>query len=194
MFDLCPAPPITDQWPGPPYDHTLRIDGGGYLYMSGFPSKQDMQREAQIESAIRYSDSDTWCLSFWSYLSDTDAQLTLQLRLYHLISTKDKVINLLSLTNLKESQWTQHYVDFNSTIDSGYREFTLLLTGRTSKANTIISVDDIDLEMGQCDSQFTFTCKTGNQKFGINKVCDFRSDCNDGSDELLCGNCDFERG
>lgn len=37
-------------------------------------------------------------------------------------------------------------------------------------------------------------CKTSQTCINSTLVCDFRSDCDDSSDEAGCGNCDFESG
>jgi hypothetical protein len=37
-----------------------------------------------------------------------------------------------------------------------------------------------------------FECESSNQCIPDYKVCDFKKDCDDGSDETLCGTCDFE--
>ena len=44
-----------------------------------------------------------------------------------------------------------------------------------------------------CDSKDYFWCNS-NKKIEWTNVCNFVKDCPDGSDELNCGNCDFESG
>ena len=44
-----------------------------------------------------------------------------------------------------------------------------------------------------CGSTSKFLCRKTDEYIDISKVCDFRKDCSDGSDELNCGSCDFER-
>ena len=78
---------------------------------------------------------------------------------------------------------------------TGYRRFYFSGTAGDSYAGDI-AIDDIsfrkcELEKLCPDSQFT--CEVA-QCIDTDKVCDFKQTCQDGSDEAVCGTCDFEKG
>ena len=78
---------------------------------------------------------------------------------------------------------------------SGYRRFYFKGVAGDSYAGDI-AVDDISFrrcELTKLCSDDDFTCDRP-QCIEMDKVCDFKKTCVDGSDERVCGTCDFERG
>ena len=55
----------------------------------------------------------------------------------------------------------------------------------------IYSLNNTIIDPLHCGSKFM--CKTSHLCIDRSKVCDFHNDCSDGSDELECGYCDFNR-
>ena len=78
---------------------------------------------------------------------------------------------------------------------TGYRRYYFKGTAGSSYAGDI-AVDDISFrncELKKLCDDSKFTCDVA-QCVDANKVCDFKQTCQDGSDEMVCGTCDFEKG
>jgi hypothetical protein len=74
--------------------------------------------------------------------------------------------------------------------------YNLYLSGSLSAGGKFpLSLDDIQLKKGLCasDPDPNFHCSDGTT-VPMEKVCNMKSDCHDGSDELECGDCTFEAG
>ena len=161
--------------------------------MTGFPSNISMSRLATIETPIEtlsQYDSYSYCLSFWSFISQDDAVLSIDLGLYSLTAHE---IDAFYTLNTTETKWTPHYVDIPPTKLSKYLELNFYITALTKDPNTIVAIDDIELNENKCSYRSKFRC-TDDQIVDMSKRCDFRKDCSDGLDEFNCGTCNFENG
>ena len=188
------APPVTPKWPGPGYDHTKQGYGGGYVYLSGFPSKSDMKRTAQLQTPIMplsYSKSSNSCISLFSYVSASDAELSVNVRLFSRTG-QPTTIKILQIQDTTETKWKRHYADVDGSMFKDRNEFLFIIEGTTKKAETIIAIDDITYSPYECEFKHQFKCANG-KKVHMDEVCNFHDDCGDNSDESECGSCDFEK-
>lgn len=190
------GPPHDAKWPGPPYDHTKRGFGGGYLYLTGYPSNVDTLRSSVLQTPIQqlYYTSTDYCLSFWTYMSQPDAKLEIAIELAGGSIYKDLFKIIGKFTNLTETKWTRKFVNISSKDIYGIKEISIHLSGTIRMANTILAIDDIELSHDSCKNAIQFRCDNGNKLINTEQVCNFYKDCADGTDELNCGTCDFESG
>ena len=100
--------------------------------------------------------------------------------------------------HLKENEWTLFRMDIGVTVANRNR---VIFVARLEQPN-FIAMDDVALvgcreppEVHNMCGENGFACQLTPELVCINKsqVCDFHYDCYDGSDEMNCGPCDFER-
>lgn len=188
------GPPSDRRWPGPPFDHTKKSYGGGYIYLTAYPDKDNEKRYATLETPIvKFSPylRSNFCLSFWSQINQPDGILQIDLGMYgdQAITT----MTLYALINVTETKWTPHYLAIDMKDLHGYSELKLYISAITQKVNTVVALDDIRFTLYDCTFNSHFKC-ANNVVVNTAQVCDFHKDCPEGRDEQNCGNCDFETG
>lgn len=157
------GPPLARDWVGPGYDHTKQTYGGGYLYMTGYPSTFKTKRTAMIQTPVMtmiYEKSSNSCLSMFTYISAADAELIVSVRLFAQDGSTTSH-PLISLNKIAESKWTRHYADIDGSVFKGQKEFIITIEGSTTEINTIIAIDDISYSAFDCAFKQEFKCKNG---------------------------------
>lgn len=195
---------IADEY-GPDSDHTLGTSSGKYLLIeNGFNRNKTMI--AAYSSPLL--DVKSGCLSFWTY--SLAENIKVMLAAYDKLEGSD---NVIWESNLDNQNWIQRTVDipgkFNFSVSYQLAFLAELLPTesqeRTRQVDTF-ALDDIRLQGGQCSEHSTaapdqcaLKCVLSNEPsepekcISASQVCDFVSDCVDGSDEVGCPyNCNFE--
>ena len=174
-------------------DHTLRNKNGNYLYLKS--TDQNSRFATLMSDRYDLQQSNGLCLEFYYYIHNdksNDGQIIVWKS--ESIEIVEKIANLTT-TN----EWTQTKLSLKSTSQS--KNMFIYLQGSCSKGNSYVAIDDLAVKKGLCEDQSKnetldknyFYCNS-NMKINLTKVCDFVNDCDDGKDELNCGNCDFESG
>ncbi|CAL1541465.1 unnamed protein product, partial [Lymnaea stagnalis] len=174
---------ILSQGSGPPRDHTTNTTKGYYIYTYGSPSR--VGQTARLISGI-LPETDGSCLSF-AYN---------QRGLSDMILVQDFVNsgNMIYPFFFQEDtggQWEQKF--YNITADG---EFSLIFESQIGP-DGYTSLDDISYTEGFCtdaEEAEEFTCPEDGLVIPLEKRCNFIRDCSNGTDELNCGNCNFEAG
>src|SRR5699024_1118571 len=80
-YSITTAPAQDPEWPGPRYDHTTEMFGGGYLYLTAFRSIGTFtQLVSKVISGPRpVNPIKTYCLSMWTRLNSADLEMRLHL-------------------------------------------------------------------------------------------------------------------
>lgn len=158
--------------------------------MTGFPSTQDRTRTSVVQSPIEifpYSISTNYCLSFFATLTESDASLSITLNVFGRTASgtsTSNVVNVATINNKTKNQWQWFGVDIDRKTFIGYHEFNMVFGAQTSKANTVVAIDDIKLARTSCDYGYRFHCADGTV-IDADKLCNFKYDCpgKDHSDE-----------
>lgn len=175
---------------------TSRVDGGGY-YMYVTKEKTGSVSSIADLRSVDFHDASSTCevmfYYFMSGISNNDASLKLQLQ----TNKKEDVLMWKRMSD-QGKNWQ------NSTVSIGKRDagwhLDFIATHVLSRGD--IAIDDIEFILcappfkRKCANKLEFSCLSG-ECIDKNLICDFSSDCPDGSDELNCAayyeRCDFER-
>lgn len=194
----------------PYFDSTTRSENGHFLEI---PNGVTAFRSPKI----RFNENvKEYCLNFYYYYGIFGSQLELPvligtgdqrllLQLGTLILTKTDGWNLATLTikpdldlwsskRLKQLSQTLKSDDernaykFYSVWDKYWNVYILF------DLKLAMSVDDISIEKGICESSSVFYCDSGlTVSVSRNKVCNQHVDCWNGADEINCGSCVFNQ-
>jgi len=170
--------------------------GGSYLYVTAYRSNEIRDRFAVIESMPVLLNT-TKCLSYWTQLLGTDSSIeVLIVKNGQNVDPKNQ-IQSLSVTNGTKSIWTKVNVNINPMSFKNTTEFSIRIRGKINNPKSFIALDDVKFSDDVCysSSQNVFFCTDGTQ-LNVSQVCNFVKDCPNApySDELQCGQCDFEIG
>jgi hypothetical protein len=189
------ADTLSAQPGSPKYDHTLGTKDGGFVYFLSDGTEQMSEKIFQYVSPVFSQSGLTCSISFWYYVFGSFDRLKLFVN-----STTGNVIELFD-HQPKASQSDWHLVAVKLPVC--LKNFQLIIQAMLA-FNWIggIALDDIRLE--DCHYKYNtyttehFQCSDGNA-ISTDKVCDFQTDCCDGSDERskICfkektTKCDFE--
>ncbi|XP_071851180.1 MAM and LDL-receptor class A domain-containing protein 1-like isoform X5 [Apostichopus japonicus] len=187
----------TTPYNGPSNDHTFGLSSGYYAFAdTSFPRVQGdlawLLTDTDLDVGVSY------CLSMWYYMVGDETSETNTLVLYQRKSEADQE----SWANLgywnstaKRNQWFHELVDI-------VPQWSFIQLIFEAQAGNVISggvaLDDLQIYPGVCVAptvpSCVFTCGDGTCLNDARLICDFREDCNDGSDEDACGDCTFEDG
>ncbi|KAI8780792.1 MAM and LDL-receptor class A domain-containing protein 2, partial [Biomphalaria glabrata] len=195
---------------GPSVDHTTGLDTGHFIYLeTSSPSKQG-QKARLLSPVISATSLSSGChLSFFYHMyGDTMGFFNI-----YILTEKGGYPTLLfSRQNRQQNYWARDIIPLNNT-----KNFQVLIEGVVGKGNTgDMAVDDITLSSGchlnptgttlpnpsyvvttpttiRPTCPYSFACGSS-ECVPLVKVCDFVANCKDGSDEALCGPCNFESG
>ncbi|XP_077519937.1 apical endosomal glycoprotein-like [Amblyomma americanum] len=152
-----------------PRDHTIRTGEGYYmLYKSTGSRRSNASLQLRQPSVYR-------CISLWYYLPTVSDGV----KLY--VGGKD--------VGEKQGTWTS----VNSRLSSSMRPTITAVSG--GNEDGFVAIDDVYSSEISCEDFVpeTFNCSS-NQTLPGERVCDFVADCENGADELHCGDCDFSEG
>ena len=177
--------PTTSYNTGPDYDHTLGTKAGHYVYVEGsYPRKKG--DAAWMTSPWFKNPTKNCVFGFWAHMMGTHIG---ELNVYAMTtSSKDLVY---TLEKEQDVVWVQQSITLPI-----LPAFRILIEGIIGDGyESDISIDDIsftDCNIQPLCSDSQFACANGKQCIDRKLVCDFGLDCEDGSDEVRCGGCDFE--
>ncbi|KAM3929531.1 MAM and LDL-receptor class A domain-containing protein 1 isoform 2-T2 [Leptodactylus fuscus] len=181
----------------PPMDHTLGSEDGKFLYLE--TSYVGLRGEKAHLKSSKWKESGRGCiLRFWYYMS---SKATGQIRV--LLKTENNLTRVWGESENQDGKWNKVEIHLGN-----LRHFEVIFEGvRTKDFGGGASIDDVEFlycsplgeEPGKCPKDTDFICK--NQKcVESHLVCDYKSDCEDASDEADCseyanvpGSCNFEK-
>nr|XP_027211162.1 MAM and LDL-receptor class A domain-containing protein 1-like [Penaeus vannamei] len=180
---------------GPDYDHTYGNDTGYYLYLESVIGSTG--KYGRISSTSFYPSAGECEFRFWYMIR---AQQNVLLTVYAVetsVNSQKLQKEIFHTTGSKEYLWEKVSVPVNFA-----RYFKIMYEGKVGEpVNGDIAIDDISfspdcqittLPPGQCQED-EFQCVESKACIIKTKVCDFRYDCQDASDEVMCPSyCNFE--
>ncbi|KAH9417832.1 hypothetical protein DERP_013092 [Dermatophagoides pteronyssinus] len=194
-FEVFQAPAIDLEWPGPTYDHTIKSNDGGYLFLTAYRSVSHIEPlHAKIVSGVRKisKNNNVGCLEMWTVINSNDASLKVTIIRYgKKWNDSNRKILAFEMKNVEQREWTRILYTLNKTILDGTDEVQILIEGSLgSNRMSAIAIDDIVLSDGSCDNK-GLLCENG-IAIDQDRICNFINDCPSGLDEMGCGNCNFE--
>ncbi|CAL4063834.1 unnamed protein product, partial [Meganyctiphanes norvegica] len=192
---------------GPGYDHTYGNETGYYLYLQS--TKNDAGLKGRISSAGFEASNGNCHLRFWLMMRG-DQQAELRVYAHEVYGMNSRIDDKLLYQTIGNDEYLWIKVDISV---SYTRKFVVILEGKAgNKITGDVAVDDITFSPdctplnhpvtgsttptttnpGGCgDNQFE--CVNTHACIDDKKVCDFRFDCLDYSDEAMCPfSCTFE--
>ncbi|XP_075684387.1 MAM and LDL-receptor class A domain-containing protein 1 [Rhinoderma darwinii] len=180
----------------PPMDHTLGNEDGHFLYLE--TSYVGLRGEKAHLKSSKWKESGWNCLlRFWYYMSSRATG-----KIQVLIETENNLTKVWGESENQDGKWNKVEIRLGK-----LRHFEVIFEGlRTRDFSGGAAIDDIEFlncspfgeKPGKCPEDTDFVCK--NQKcIESHLVCDYKSDCEDSSDEADCseytnvpGSCNFE--
>ncbi|XP_030849653.1 MAM and LDL-receptor class A domain-containing protein 2 [Strongylocentrotus purpuratus] len=185
----------------PGVDHTLNNPSGHYLYL--YTYDKDANKRARLDGLIYSRPNAGDCqMRFWYHINGANVGT---LRVMTLISLSDNPQSIWSKSGPQGDAWLRGIAD----LEPGSK-FQILIEGVAGGLDDHMSIDDISFTPGcvvSPDQTLPIkvtpssgpNCNTGERAcddgscLAITKFCDFRFDCDDGSDEKECPTvCSFE--
>ncbi|KAG2458289.1 MALR1 protein, partial [Polypterus senegalus] len=179
----------------PPVDHTLGTQNGHFAYLEATPAGLCGDK-AHMKSS-RWTESSSTCrLTFWYFVSPKATGI---IRLY--VKTDRGLSEVWNKTGSPGDAWVKAEVPLRR-----LRDFEIIFEGVRSKDfGGGAAIDDIRFESCQPGDEVPGLCLLLTDFMCANKqcidsqlVCDYKADCDDGSDEADCGDihsvpgtCDF---
>ena len=187
---------------GPDVDHTVNSGAGKFLYLENGLNNEDPLSAVYLSSPIT---DPNICLSFWFWRGGNDKD-SIAVDLFY--TDTDHVLNSLWSSSNLEELWSWQIVSLS--VDTTQRNITgdyrlgylgeLLPNSATPPDVASVAIDDITVKTGEC-AELLITTPTPDPCVLhcdgtcvlAGQVCDYRPDCQDGSDEADCPyHCDFE--
>ncbi|XP_054714592.1 LOW QUALITY PROTEIN: MAM and LDL-receptor class A domain-containing protein 2-like [Uloborus diversus] len=199
---------------GPPFDHTLASPAGKYLGLTGYPDGA-MNEKAWLLSHVFHSLSVGKCeMRFYYFMY---GKYVNQLNIYTRNEVNRTLQRLWTQTGEVGNFWMRGKVSIDDTAP-----FQVIIEGKAGvQSDDIIAIDDVSFSNG-CErlewgtlppivttepvpgssmepsgcSDDQFACTSDKRCIPLYQKCNFRKDCEDGSDEKDCvqPKCDFSNG
>ncbi|XP_078283847.1 MAM and LDL-receptor class A domain-containing protein 1 [Rhinoraja longicauda] len=179
----------------PANDRSLGNENGHFLYLEAIPRGLRGDK-VHLRSSLWKESSAKCTLSFWYYMS---WKATGHIRV--LIKTNKGLTEVWNKTGNQGDRWKKSVIYLKK-----LRHFEIIFEGiRTMNFGGGAAIDDIQLKncapdrdlSGVCSDITDYICKNG-KCIESDLVCDYKSDCEDGSDEFDCsqyanisGSCSF---
>ena len=183
---------------GPQFDHTLLSSAGSYMTTN---MKFSGQTAGLLLSSSLGQLASTCTFTFWAHLGTTgiipnpsphqiDVYITNEIDIFGLS------VYIGSAFGPTGSDWRQYRI----TLGAKPRGYLMSLWGFNTfnaQNNVLTEIGFDDVEFANCaeltpSPDETFDCGDGSL-LSNTKVCDFIKDCSTGVDEMVCGNCDFDK-
>ncbi|XP_014680989.1 PREDICTED: MAM and LDL-receptor class A domain-containing protein 1-like [Priapulus caudatus] len=178
--------PTPNYGSGPHEDHTLGATGTYIIASSDYPQ---LSGDRALLKSTEFTGGTKRCLVFWYYMYG--AYLGTLNIIVNTIPGKNTTV--WSKTHEQGPVWHLAEVDLN--IAENYVIIFEGIIGDTYSSD--IALDDISLHDKTCNKTVlpptTFKCVSNGIILSADKQCNFDIDCQDGSDEVECGDCDFEK-
>ncbi|XP_069940952.1 MAM and LDL-receptor class A domain-containing protein 2-like isoform X2 [Cherax quadricarinatus] len=181
---------MLDEDVGPDYDHTYSNETGFYMYLQSIKDSQG--KNAKISSAPFLPSSGSCHFRFW-YMMRNNQNASLRIYVQETEPTKIRSDEILFQTNgSSEYLWIREDL---SVIYARY--YKIVIEGWAgAEVDGDVAIDDISFST-ECRttlcSEYEFLCPTQGC-ISKRKVCDFKNDCSDFSDEETCPDfCSFEK-
>ncbi|XP_048242500.1 MAM and LDL-receptor class A domain-containing protein 2-like [Haliotis rufescens] len=194
---------------GPSKDHTLNTISGHYMYIETSSPRKQGQKARMASMVFGPSTTGPYCTMRFYYLmyGKDVASLAVYTRasvngpLMRKWMRQGEIGNFWSRTEIPLYSATPFQVVIEASVGKSYFSdiaidditFSPLCTNYTGSFPTVQPGISTPSTQSPCGAG-RFQCSIGNQCISSTQVCDFIAQCNDGSDESLCGKCNFETG
>ncbi|XP_051872139.1 MAM and LDL-receptor class A domain-containing protein 1 [Pristis pectinata] len=179
----------------PANDRSLGNEKGHFLYLEAIPGGLRGDK-VHLRSSVWKESSAKCTLSFWYFMSQKATGL-----IRVLIKTSKNLTKVWNKTGNQGDRWKKAVIHLKN-----LRNFEIIFEGiRTKNFGGGAAIDDIQFKNcapdrglpGFCPDVTDYICQNG-QCIESDLVCDYKSDCEDGSDEFDCsqyvnvpGSCSF---
>ncbi|XP_025087325.1 MAM and LDL-receptor class A domain-containing protein 1-like isoform X1 [Pomacea canaliculata] len=204
------AGPTPTSGTGPLHDHTLGTSSGHYIYVKSSDPHKEGATARIISRAFQSSASAPYCqLKFFYYMY---GQTIGSLSVYTRNSFNGPLVKRFSRSGEIGNYWVSSVVPIYDT-----KPFQIIIEATLHNASLgDIGIDDTiftsackllttDFPIGTPGSSVTtpspcgdpsvyYQCLNASRCISRTLVCDFVTQCTDGSDEANCGTCDFQQG
>ncbi|RDD40325.1 MAM and LDL-receptor class A domain-containing protein 2 [Trichoplax sp. H2] len=188
---------------GPQADHTTGSSTGTY-YMIETSFPRSPNETASLGSPILSPTSSGCIMRFWYNMLGPDVgSLT--------VSTRTSYTGSMSQQWSKSGNQGPSWIKASVNLPTSSAAYQVVITGKVGPSfQGDIAIDDISFTpgckfggvlpgqptasptpAGQCT---TFSCDAGSKCLAMSSICNFVTECSDGSDEANCGSCTFETG
>ncbi|XP_038652380.1 MAM and LDL-receptor class A domain-containing protein 1 [Scyliorhinus canicula] len=180
----------------PTNDQSLGNENGHFMYLEASPGSLKGDK-AHLGSSIWKESSAECTLSFWYYMSQKATGL---IRI--LVKTDEDLSEVWNKTGNQGDRWNKAVIELRR-----MRNFKVIFEGiRTKNFGGGAAIDDIQFKncapdvslSGSCPAATDYVCQNS-KCVESDLVCDYKSDCADGSDEFDCsqfvnipGSCNFD--
>ena len=182
---------------GPQIDHTLLNAFGSYLLT--VRNEESTEFKAVLIGPTLGPMSQYCTLSFWIHMGGTDLnQLKpiLDIFVSNAVNFDEDYEYIGEVVGPLGKDWKQYNILLRAR-PAGYLVDMYAFTMYSSELNEFTDVGMDDVVFKNCgvlnpDPSTTFSCGDGSY-VSKDKVCNFIQDCENGLDEAVCGDCDFEK-
>nr|XP_006821080.1 PREDICTED: apical endosomal glycoprotein-like [Saccoglossus kowalevskii] len=172
---------------GPTSDHTFGNEQGHYMYTEA--DAEPRKSIAHLQT-LPYQHSREDCqLTFWYHMYDFYDRYMGTLTIY-IKYGNHKPEQIWSVAGNRGDLWQSA-----TAVIGRHEEFIIIIEGKRGLSiYSDIAIDDLKFEncydanyIRPCDETVEFECQVESRCLLLDKVCDYKPDCQDGSDEIDCG-------
>ncbi|RWS26663.1 MAM and LDL-receptor class A domain-containing protein 2-like protein, partial [Leptotrombidium deliense] len=176
---------------GPTRDHTLGLASGHFI-------ESNDQKSGPLIFSIKMQPQNNCYLRFFYVIYAEQAALEVS------VQNLDNTVTLIqSFTDTSTLNFKKAVVNLNAVTKSTFNiRFDSKISQHRKFGRSYIAIDDISFSEECFENEVNpttenpfpscdFYCTSDFQCIHKSEVCDFKKDCDDGSDELNCGECEF---